>query len=128
MYDLVLVQVSFADVSFGKNVIIFGADMVASVHTDNTFNDLSNKVSLPNKTEDSNLSMLNIITGIDESRTLTKHVSCQCKCKFDGRRYNLNYWQNNENANMSVKNIMYVQKIMLSILLHVLVKNENLYG
>ena len=128
MYDLVLVQVSFADVSFGKNVIIFGADMVASVHTDNTFNDLSNKVSLPNKTEDSNLSMLNIITGIDESRTLTKHVSCQCKCKFDGRRYNLNYWQNNENANVSVKNIMYVQKIMLSILLHVLVKNENLYG
>ena len=128
MYDLVLVQVSFADVSFGKNVIIFGADMVASVHTDNTFNDLSNKVSLPNKTEDSNLSMLNIITGIDESRTLTKHVSCQCKCKFDGRRYNLNYWQNNENAKVSVKNIMYVQKIMLSILLHVLVKNENLYG
>ena len=113
MYDLVLVQVSFADVSFGKNVIIFGADMVASVHTDNTFNDLSNKVSLPNKTEDSNLSMLNIITGIDESRTLTKHVSCQCKCKFDGRRYNLNYWQNNENANVSVKSIMYVQKIML---------------
>ena len=128
MYDLVLVQVSFADVSFGKNVIIFGADMVASVHTDNTFNDLSNKVSPPNKTEDSNLSMLNIITGIDESRTLTKHVSCQCKCKFDGRRYNLNYWQNDENANVSVKNIMYVQKIMLSILLHVLVKNENLYG
>ena len=128
MYDLVLVQVSFADVSFGKNVIIFGADMVASVHTDNTFNDLSNKVSPPNKTEDSNLSMLNIITGIDESRTLTKHVSCRCKCKFDGRRYNLNYWQNNENANVSVKNIMYVQKIMLSILLHVLVKNENLYG
>ena len=128
MYDLVLVQVSFADVSFGKNVIIFGADMVASVHTDNTFNDLSNKVSPPNKTEDSNLSMLNIITGIDESRTLTKHVSCQCKCKFDGRRYNLNYWQNNENAKVSVKNIMYVQKIMLSILLHVLVKNENLYG
>ena len=128
MYDLVLVQVSFADVSFGKNVIIFGADMVASVHTDNTFNDLSNKVSPPSKTEDSNLSMLNIITGIDESRTLTKHVSCQCKCKFDGRRYNLNYWQNNENANVSVKNIMYVQKIMLSILLHVLVKNENLYG
>ena len=128
MYDLVLVQVSFADVSFGKNVIIFGADMVASVHTDNTFNDLSNKVSPPNKTEDSNLSMLNIITGIDESRTLTKHVSCQCKCKFDGRRYNLNYWQNSENANVSVKSIMYVQKIMLSILLHVLVKNENLYG
>ena len=61
----------------------------------NTFNDLSNKVCVPNKTEDSNLSMFNIITGIEESRTLTKHVSCKCKCELDGRKYNLNHWQNN---------------------------------
>ena len=24
-----------------------------------------------------------MITGINESKTLTKHVSCECKCKFD---------------------------------------------
>ena len=23
-------------------------------------------------------------TGINESKTLTKHISCKCKCKFDG--------------------------------------------
>ena len=37
--------------------------------------DLSYKVCVPNKTEDLNLSVCNIITGINESKTLTKHVS-----------------------------------------------------
>ena len=26
-----------------------------------------------------------MITGINESKTLTKHI-CKCKCKFDGRK------------------------------------------
>ena len=54
----------------------------------NTLNDLSNKVCVPNKTEDLNLSMFNIFTGINESKTLTKHISCECKCTFDGRKCN----------------------------------------
>ena len=29
-----------------------------------------------------------MITGINESKTLSKHISCQYKCKFDGRKYN----------------------------------------
>ena len=33
----------------------------------NTLNELSNKVCVPNKTEDLNLSVFNIITGISES-------------------------------------------------------------
>ena len=44
------------------------------------------------KTEDLNLSVLNMITGINESKTLTNHLSCKCKCKFDGRKYNSNQW------------------------------------
>ena len=63
----------------------------------NTFNDLSNKVCIPNKTEDLNLSVFNIITGINKSKTLTKHISCECKCKFDGKKWNLNqWWYNNK--------------------------------
>ena len=31
-----------------------------------------------------------MITGINESKTLTKHISCKCKCKLDGTKYNLN--------------------------------------
>ena len=40
----------------------------------NTLNDLSDKVSFPNKTEDLNLSVINMITGISELKTLTKHI------------------------------------------------------
>ena len=54
----------------------------------NVLSDLSNKVCVPNKIEDLNLSVFNIITGINESKTLTK--------------------------------------IMLGILLHVIVKMENI--
>ena len=50
--------------------------------------DVSNRVCLPNKTEDFDLSILNMITGINESKILTKFVSCKCKCKFDGRKCN----------------------------------------
>ena len=56
----------------------------------NTLNDVSNKFCVPNKIEDLNLSLLNMITGINELITLTKHTSCECKCKFDGRKCNLN--------------------------------------
>ena len=52
----------------------------------NTLNNLSNKVYVTNKTEYLNLSMLNMITAMNESKKLTKHISCRCKCKFDGRK------------------------------------------
>ena len=63
----------------------------------NTLTDLSNKVCVPNKTEDLNLSMFNKITGIgiNELKTLTKHILCKCECKFDGRKCNSNQWGNN---------------------------------
>ena len=54
----------------------------------NTLSDLSNKVCIPNKTEDLNLSVFNMITGINELKTLTKHISCKCKCKLDGTKCN----------------------------------------
>ena len=43
------------------------------------------KACIPNKTEDLNLSGFDIITGINKSKTLIKHISCECKCKFDGK-------------------------------------------
>ena len=51
----------------------------------NTINDLSNKVCVPNKTEDLDLSVFNMITG-----------SCECKCKFDGRKCISDQWWNND--------------------------------
>ena len=48
----------------------------------------SDKVCVPNKTEDLYLNVFNMITGINECRTLAKHISCECECKFDGRKCN----------------------------------------
>ena len=56
----------------------------------NTMNDLSNTVCVPNKTKDLNLNIFNMITGINESKTLTKQISCECKCRFDGKKCNSN--------------------------------------
>ena len=47
---------------------------------------MCNKVCVPNKTEDSNISVFKK----NESKTLTKHISCESKCKFDGRKCNSN--------------------------------------
>ena len=54
----------------------------------NTLNDWYNKVCVPNKREDLKSELVNMVTGITESKALTKHVSCKCKCKFDGRKCN----------------------------------------
>ena len=40
--------------------------------------------------------MFNMITGINESKTLKKHISCDCKYIFDGRNCNSNQWWNND--------------------------------
>lgn len=49
----------------------------------NILDDVSNKVCVPNESENINLHVLNMITGTNESRTLTKHISGKCECKFD---------------------------------------------
>ena len=53
-----------------------------------TLNDLFNKVYVQFKTEDLNLSVFNMITGINKAKTLTNQIS-ECKCIFDGKKYNL---------------------------------------
>ena len=40
--------------------------------------------------------MFNIITGKNEQKTLTRHISCECKCKFDGRKCNSDQCWNND--------------------------------
>ena len=38
-----------------------------------------------------------MITGINKSKTLTKHISCECKCRFDRKKCNSDQgWNNNK--------------------------------
>ena len=55
------------------------------------------KVCVPNKIEDLNLSVFNIITQINEQKTLARHISCGCICRFDRRKCNsVHLWNNNK--------------------------------
>ena len=43
--------------------------------------------------------MFNMITGIN-----AKHISCECKSKFNGRNFNLDQWWNNDKCQCECKN------------------------
>ena len=51
-----------------------------------------------------------IITGINEPKTLTKHVLCECKCKFDGIKCKSNQWWNNDRCRCECKKIHVCEK------------------
>ena len=74
----------------------FSVNLDRCVGSCNTVNDLSNRVCVPNKTEDLNMHVFKMITGINESKILTKHISCKCEHKFDGRKCNSNQKYNNK--------------------------------
>ena len=68
-----------------------------------------------------------MITGINDSKTLTKHISYECKCRFDGEKKLVKI---NDgmliNVYVSVKTFMYFKKIVFGILLYVFVKIKNI--
>ena len=92
----------------------------------NTLNDLSNKLSIPNKTEDLNLCAFNMVTGINESKTLTKDISCECKCKFDGKNVIQINGETATNVDRGAKNFVNMKKIKFEILLLIIAKKENI--
>ena len=47
-------------------------------------------VCVPNKIEDLNFCAFNMITGMNEPKILTKHISYKCKCKFNVKKCNSN--------------------------------------
>ena len=63
-----------------------------------------------------------MITGINQSKILTKHISCECKYKFE-----TNVSQTNGgitiNVDVSVKNIIYVKKNTFGTLVHLFFEN-----
>ena len=44
-----------------------------------------------------------MITGINKSKTLTKHIPCKCKCKFDNRKFSSNQWWNSDKCQFECK-------------------------
>ena len=81
-------------------------------------------LEVPNKTEDLNLSVLNMIARIKKSKILAKHISCECKHKFDGRKCNSNQWWNINKCQCECRKYHISEKIMFGIL-HATCSCEN---
>ena len=78
---------------------------------------------VPNKKDDVNLKVFDMIKGINESKTLIEHISCEFRCEFDARECNSKQNATMISVIMSLKNqlnIVYVNKIMPGILAYML--------
>ena len=90
----------------------------------NTLNDLSKKVCVPNKTEELNIHVFNMITGKNVSKHLTNHANIN----VDLMEENVIQIKSGItiNFNVSGKIIIYVKNIIFEILVHAIVKIENI--
>ena len=94
MYDstlLLLLNSNPNEYSQEFHYYLFAVKLDRCVGSCNTLNDLSNKVCVPNKIEDLNLSVFNMITRINELKVLAKQIY-ECKFRFDGRKCNSDQW------------------------------------
>ena len=96
-----MIQLTFINLHPNKysqefHYYLFAVKLDRYARSCNTLNGLSNKVCVPNKTENLNLSVFNMITGINKSKTLTKQISCECNCKLERRKCNSDQWWNND--------------------------------
>ena len=72
----------------------------------NTVDNLSMKICFPSEKmlKCLNVKIFNKITSIYEPKTLVKHISCDCKCKFNSTIYNPNQKWNNDICQCECKN------------------------
>ena len=75
--------------------------------------------------QDLNLSVFTLITGMNESKTLTKHIHVNVNVDLTEENISQSNGGIMINVYVNVKN-MYVKEIMFGILLHVIVKMENI--
>ena len=68
------------------------------------FDDPSGKICVLNTTEDVNINVFEMIIVINEPKTLAKHISYECKCKFDDITCNLNQKWKKDKCRCTCKN------------------------
>ena len=64
----------------------------------NFIEDPFGRICVPNKIEDGNLKVFNMIKRINKSKTLIKHISCECRCEFDSRKCDSRQKWNNDKS------------------------------
>ena len=66
-------------------------------------NVLPPKIYIPKETKDINIKTFNMITNKTEAKTMTKHISCNCKCKLNSTTCNSNQKWNNKTCQRDCK-------------------------
>ena len=64
----------------------------------------------------------NMIANKNETKPMTKHFSCDCKCKFNCTKCNSNQKWNNKTCQCECKSFVNAKKIIIGILAHVFVR------
>ena len=64
------------------------------------------------KTKDVNVKVFNMITKMNESKTLVKHISCDCKYKFNSVTCNSNQKLNNDKCQCICQNGKYLKSVV----------------
>ena len=59
---------------------------------------------VPKETKDINAQAFNMITNKTETKTMRKHISCDCKCKLNSTTYNSSQKWNNKTCQRECKN------------------------
>ena len=62
------------------------------------------------KTKDVIVKVFNVITNKNETKTMAKHISCDCKCIFNRITCNSNQKWNNETCQCECKNYCICKK------------------
>ena len=96
MYESTLINLHTNEYTQRKHYYPFATNLDRCVGSCNTINYLSNRLCVSNKTEDSRIHVFDKITGINESKILTKHISCKCECKIEGGKCNPSQKWNND--------------------------------
>ena len=69
--------------------------MISLDRCNESCNVLSPKVCVPKETKDINVKAFNKIANKNEAKTMTKHISCDCKCNLNSTTWNSNQkWKN----------------------------------
>ena len=78
--------------------------MISLDECNESCNVLSRKICVERKTKDINIKAFNMITNKNEAKTMTKHISCDCKWKFNSATCNSYQKWNNKTCQHECKN------------------------
>ena len=80
------------------------------------------KICVSSKTKDVNVKAFNVMTRINEAKTMAKHGSCDCKYKLNSVTCDSNQNWNNKTCQYECRNYRACKKDLVGILLHVFMR------